>query len=83
MAVHACRDTIFYANARLHPLAHLPKFDEYISMERRRDFTSQMTSQKRHDLKVCAAAFFEAAEASHLKWKAKTWTKVCTQSSLP
>eukprot|EP00965_Chrysotila_dentata_P000238 7322-Pleurochrysis_carterae.AAC.1 len=51
MALHACRDMLFYANARLDPLVHLPKFTEYISMEHRRDFTSHMTSQKRNDLK--------------------------------
>eukprot|EP00965_Chrysotila_dentata_P037485 1246752-Pleurochrysis_carterae.AAC.1 len=79
MAVHVCRDTIWYAEARKDPLAHLPHFAKYIGMEHRRAFSSQMTPEKPKGLKVRTATFLKAAEATHLKWNGSTWT----QASMP
>ena len=74
MAVHACRDTMWYASARANPRTHLPKFYKFIDRSWRRNFTDQMTSELRASLEGRAAAFLQAAEASHLKWNATTWT---------
>ena len=45
MAVHACTDTIWYAEARADPRKHLPRFYAFADRAWNRDHTNQMTSQ--------------------------------------
>ena len=66
MALYALRDTLWYAEARADPKKHLPRFYSFIERDHVRQFTPQMTSQKRADLITRGNAFLEAAEASHL-----------------
>ena len=75
MALHAVRDTLWYAHARRSPRTHLPKFFEFIDRSWRRNSVNLMTSQLRASLEARASAFLQAAEAAHLNWNGTTWTK--------
>ena len=46
----------------LLPKAHLPKFYEFLEKSWRRNFTDQMTAEKRADLEARGAAFLKAAD---------------------
>lgn len=74
-AEEVVKDTVWYRAARAEPLKHLPRFADWLATPRVRGAVELMTLEKKQVFLARGEAFLEAAEASHLKWNASTWTR--------
>ena len=74
-AEEVVKDTIWYRAARADPKTHMPRFTAWLATPRVRGCIEKMTDDARQLFVRRAEAFLEAAEASHLKWNARTWTR--------
>jgi hypothetical protein len=74
-AEEVVKDTVWYRAARADVKTHLPRFSAWLDTPRVRGAVQQMTAEKKHIFAQRGAAFLEAAEALHLKWNARMWTR--------